>query len=149
MSIETSKKYKNLSSSHQPKSPVIKNALFAFLSGGFLCFVGQWLAFLFMRFGLSDENSYLAVTVFYIILASLLTALGVFDKVARFAGAGTLVPVTGFSNSVTSSAIDSRSEGFISGVGSKIFTVAGPVILFSTVAGTVYGLIYYIVGLFI
>ena len=149
MGVETSKKYKNLSSSHQPKSPVIKNCLFAFLSGGFLCFAGQWICFLFMRLGLSEENSYLAVTLCYIVVASVLTALGVFDKIARFAGAGTLVPVTGFSNSVTSSAIDSRSEGFISGVGSKIFTVAGPVILFSTIAGTVYGLIYYIVGLFI
>ena len=149
MGIEKSKKYEDLSSSHKPKSPVIKNCAFAFLSGGFLCFVGQWLAFLFAYLGLSEENSYLAVTVFYILLASLLTALGVFDKIARFAGAGTLVPVTGFSNSVTSSAIDSRSEGFISGVGSKIFTVAGPVILFSTIAGTVYGLIYYIAGLFV
>lgn len=149
MGIEKSKKYEDLSSSHKPKSPVIKNCTFAFLSGGFLCFLGQWLAFLFAYLGLSEENSYLAVTVFYILLASLLTALGVFDKIARFAGAGTLVPVTGFSNSVTSSAIDSRSEGFISGVGSKIFTVAGPVILFSTIAGTVYGLIYYIAGLFI
>ena len=149
MGIEKSKKYEDLSSSHKPKSPVIKNCAFAFLSGGFLCFVGQWLAFLFAYLGLSEETSYLAVTVFYILLASLLTALGVFDKIARFAGAGTLVPVTGFSNSVTSSAIDSRSEGFISGVGSKIFTVAGPVILFSTIAGTVYGLIYYIAGLFV
>ena len=77
--------------------------------------------------------------------ASLATALGFFDKIARFCGAGTLVPVTGFSNSVTSAAIDNRSEGYISGVGAKIFTVAGPVILYSSVAGTVYGLIYFIV----
>ena len=149
MGIETSKNYQNITSSHKPKSPVFKNCCFAFLSGGFLCFVGQWLAFLFSYLGLTEESSYLAVTVFYIVLASFLTAVGVFDKIARFAGAGTLVPVTGFSNSVTSSAIDSRSEGFVSGVGSKIFTVAGPVILFSTLAGTLYGLIYYIVGLFI
>ena len=78
-------------------------------------------------------------------MASVATSFGFFDKVARVAGAGTLLPVTGFSNAVTSSAIDTRSEGFISGVGKGIFTVAGPVILYSVVAGTVYGLIYYIV----
>ena len=87
------------------------------------------------------------VTVTYIVLASLATALGFFDRIARVAGAGTLLPVTGFANSVTSSAIDTRSEGFVLGVGKGIFTVAGPVILYSTLAGTVYGFIYYIFGL--
>jgi stage V sporulation protein AC len=93
---------------------------------------------------MEEENAYLCATLTLIIIASFLTALGVFDKIARFSGGGTLVPVTGFSNSVTSVAIDSRSEGFILGVGSKIFTVAGPVILYATAAGTLYGLVYYI-----
>ena len=144
MSLENNEEYKNIVKKHSPKSPVFKNCVFAFLVGGFLCFVGQWLAFLFIYLGIDDEHSYMLVTVFYIVLASIATALGFFDKIARFGGAGTLVPVTGFSNAVTSSAIDTRSEGFVSGVGSKIFTVAGPVILYSTIAGTVYGLIYFI-----
>ena len=144
MKLEKNEDYKNIVKKHSPKSPVFKNSVLAFLVGGFLCFAGQWLAFLFIYLGVDEEHSYILVTVTYIVLASIVTALGFFDKVARFGGAGTLVPVTGFSNSVTSSAIDTRSEGYISGVGSKIFTVAGPVILYSTIAGTVYGIIYYI-----
>ena len=147
MRIEENKEYKKLIKKHSPKSPVFKNCIFAFLFGGFLCFVGQWLAYLFIYIGVSEETSYILVTACFILLASVATAFGFFDKVARFAGAGTLVPVTGFSNSVTSAAIDNRSEGYISGVGAKIFTVAGPVILYSTVAGTVYGLIYFLWGM--
>ncbi len=143
---EKDKDYLKLINKHAPRSPVLKNAFLAFFVGGFLCFIGQWLSYLFIYLGMSEERSYLLVTVTYIILASAATSLGFFDKIARHAGAGTLLPVTGFSNAVTSSAIDNRSEGFIGGVGSKIFTVAGPVILYSTVAGTLYGLIYYIFG---
>ena len=144
MYIENNKEYKNLIKKHAPKSPVFKNCVFAFLVGGSLCAIGEWLAYFYRFLGVSTENSYVLVTVTYIVLASFATALGFFDKIARFAGAGTLLPVTGFSNSVTSSAIDTRSEGFIGGVGKGIFTVAGPVILYSVFAGTVYGLIYYI-----
>ena len=143
MRIEENKEYLALVKKHSPKSPVFKNCILAFLVGGFLCFLGQWLAFLFIYLNISEETSYILVTTIFILLASVATAFGFFDKIARFAGAGTLVPVTGFSNSVTSAAIDNRSEGFISGVGAQIFTVAGPVILYSTIAGTVYGLIYY------
>lgn len=144
MKIEKNEDYKKIIKKYSPKSPVFKDCFFAFLVGGFLCFAGQWLFYLFSYFGFNEEHSYSLVSVTYIVIASLSTAFGFFDRIARFGGAGTLVPVTGFSNSVTSAAIDNRSEGFISGVGSKIFTVAGPVILYSTVAGTVYGLIYYI-----
>jgi len=142
--IEKSSDYRNIVRRHEPRSPVLKNSAMAFLVGGFICFVGEWLAYLYRYLGADTEKSYVLVTVTFIVLASVSTALGFFDKIARFGGAGTLVPVTGFSNAVTSSAIDNRSEGFISGVGAKIFTVAGPVILYSTIAGTVYGLIYYI-----
>ena len=144
MYIENSTEYKKLIKKHAPKSPVLKNSFFAFLVGGLLCAVGEWLAYFYRFLGVSSENSYVLVTVTYIVLASFATALGFFDKIARFAGAGTLVPVTGFSNSVTSSAIDTKSEGFIGGVGKGIFTVAGPVILYSVIAGTVYGIIYYV-----
>ena len=146
MKIEENKEYLSLLKKHSPKSPILKNLSLAFLVGGFLCFVGQWLAYLFIYLNIKEENAYILVTVSFIFIASLATALGFFDKIARHAGAGTLVPVTGFSNSVTSAAIDNKSEGYISGVGAKIFTVAGPVILYSTVAGTIYGLIYYFFG---
>lgn len=144
MYIENNKEYKNLIKKHAPKSPVFKNCVFAFLVGGSLCAIGEWLAYFYRFLGVSTENSYVLVTVTYIVLASFATALGFFDKIARFAGAGTLLPVTGFSNSVTSSAIDTKSEGFIGGVGKGIFTVAGPVILYSVIAGTVWGIVYYI-----
>ncbi len=144
MRAENNEDYKALIKRHAPPSPILKNCILSFLVGGFLCFVGQWGAFLFMKLGLSEKWAYLSVTSIYIVIASLLTAFGVFDTLARHAGAGTLVPVTGFSNSVSSSAIDNRSEGFVLGVGAKIFTVAGPVILYAVVSGTLYGLIYYI-----
>ena len=144
MKLEKNEDYKNIVKKHSPKSPLFKNSSLSFLVGGFLCFLGQWLAFLFIYLGIDEEHSYILVTVSFIILASLATAIGFFDRIARFSGAGTLVPVTGFSNSVTSAAIDNRSEGYVMGVGAKIFTVAGPVILYSTIAGTLYGIIYYI-----
>lgn len=145
MYSEKNNEYKKLIKKHAPRSPVFKNSFCAFLIGGLICGVGEWLAYLYRYLGASSEGSYTLVTVTFIVLASVATSFGFFDKVARVAGAGTLLPVTGFSNAVTSSAIDTKSEGFISGVGKGIFTVAGPVILYSVVAGTVYGLIYYIV----
>lgn len=144
MKVEKNEEYKKLTQKHLPKSPTLKNSLFAFFVGGFLCLLGEILAHLYIYLGVVTDKAYLLVTITFIIIASLATAFGFFDKIARFAGAGTLVPVTGFSNSVTSAAIDNRSEGFVLGVGAKIFTVAGPVILFSTIAGTIYGIIYYI-----
>jgi len=141
--IESNSEYKNLIKKHAPHSPTLKNCTFAFLVGGFLCFFGELLAHLFIYLRAEESNARLYVTLTYIAIASLATSFGFFDKIARHGGAGTLLPVTGFSNSVTSSAIDSRSEGYISGVGSKIFTVAGPVILYSTVGGTLYGIVYY------
>lgn len=145
--MEKNKDYQDLVNKHAPHSPIIKNTFLAFLVGGSICFLGELLKNLFSLF-LEEDKAYLSVTLLLIVVASFLTAIGVFDKIARFSGGGTLVPVTGFSNSVTSVAIDSRSEGFILGVGSKIFTVAGPVILYATLAGTVYGLIYFIYTLF-
>ena len=99
---------------------------------------------LYSYLGLDKKTAGTLVTVTLIFLAALLTALGIFDKIARHAGAGTLVPVTGFSNAVVSQAMDAKSEGYVLGVGAKIYTVAGPVILYGLLSGTVYGLIYYI-----
>lgn len=146
--MENNKKFKSLCKKFAPRSDILKHSIAAFLVGGAICFLGQWAAELFLYLGLEEKEAYLAVTLILIVLASVATSLGVFDRLATFAGAGTLVPVTGFSNAVTSSAIDTRSEGFIAGVGTKIFTVAGPVILYSSFAGAIYGLIYFIYTLF-
>ena len=97
---------------------------------------------------MNPKNAGTLTTITLVFIAALLTGLGVFDRIARYAGAGTLVPVTGFANAVVSPAIDNKSEGLILGVGGKIFTVAGPVLLFGTLAGTLYGVIYYFFALF-
>ena len=144
MQIEKNSDFKALKKRHAPASPLFKNIILAFLSGGFICAIGQGLFFIFTSLNVSEKTSYSLVTLSFIFLSSLLTALGVFDCIARHTGAGTLLPVTGFANSVTSSAIDARSEGLISGVGVKIFSVAGPVILYATIFGTLYGIIYFL-----
>ena len=141
--MEKNKDYKDLINKHAPASPVFKNCFLAFLTGGSICAIAELFASVLSRF-LDTKSAYLYSTLALITIASILTAAGVFDKIARASGGGTLVPVTGFSNSVTSVAIDAKSEGLILGVGSKIFTVAGPVILYATAAGTLYGLIYYV-----
>ena len=146
--MENNKDYKIRCDRHSPPSNILSHTLSSFLVGGGVCFIGEITAYVFLRLGLEERDAYLAVTLILIAIASVATALGFFDRLAVFAGAGTLVPVTGFSNAVTSSAIDTRSEGFVSGVGTKIFTVAGPVILYATLAGSAYGLIYYIYTLF-
>ena len=115
--------------------------------GGFICFLGQWLFFLYSYLGADERDAYTLVTVSLIFAAALLTSVGIFDRIAKFAGAGTLVPVTGFANSVVSPAIDTKSEGPVVGVGSKIFTVAGPVILFGILSGAIYGVIYFLTTL--
>ena len=146
--MENSKSYKRLIKLYTPPSTLGKDCLMAFLFGGSVCLFGELLSMLYTSFGISSEDSYTWVTVTLIFISAVFTTLGTFDKIAKHAGAGTLVPVTGFANSVVSSALDTRSEGYVMGVGAKIFTVAGPVILYGTVAGVIYGIIYYLVGVF-
>lgn len=132
-----------------PKSPIGKNCALAFVFGGGICVLGQLLFDLYQAITDYDKaNCYALVSVTLIFLAALLTGIGVFDNIAKHAGAGTLVPVTGFANSVVSPAIDTKAEGLILGVGAKIFTVAGPVILYGILSGTVYGVIYWIMERF-
>lgn len=147
--MNTSEEKKRLIKKHSPKSPILKNCFFAYLVGGLICGIGQILLNLYLSFGLSDKVALPLVTVTLIGAAATLTALGLFDRVARFSGAGTLVPVTGFSNAVTSQAVDSGSEGYILGVGAKIFTIAGPVIVYGLLSGVLYGIVYFLVDLFI
>ena len=128
---------------------VLKNVFFAFIFGGAICALGQGLMDIYSKLlGLNEELAGTLTSVTLIFIAVVLTAFCIFDKIAKRAGAGTLVPITGFANSVVSPAIDSKSEGFILGVGAKIFTVAGPVLLYGTLAGAVYGVIYWIFKLF-
>lgn len=135
-------KYAELVKKTAKKSPLAKNCLLAFLVGGTICVLGQGMFDLYSALtDYAQPEVYALVTVTVIFLAALFTGLGAFDRLAKYAGAGTLVPVTGFANSVVSPAIDSGAEGLILGVGAKIFTVAGPVILYGILAGTVYGVI--------
>lgn len=129
---------------YSPHSPIIKNCFFAFLFGGLICCLGELLFWLYEAVSLDEKTVGTLVTITLIFIAAILTALGIFDRIAKHAGAGTLVPVTGFSNAVVSEAMDSRSEGLVLGVGAKIYTVAGPVILFGLLSGAIYGVIYYI-----
>ena len=141
--------YARFADAHAPRSPILKNCLFAFLAGGTICTLGQILRDVFQNVCSFDEETAGTLTSGSLILiAVVLTALGMFDKIAKHAGAGTLVPITGFANAVVSPAIDSRAEGLVLGVGAKIFTVAGPVLLYGTLAGFVYGVILWLAQLF-
>ena len=143
-----SKVKKELIKKHSPGSTILKNLLLSFTFGGAICVLGQLLFLLFEYLSLDEKTSGILVTVTLIFIAALLTALGIFDRIAKFAGAGTLVPVTGFSNAVVSQAMDAKSEGYVMGVGAKIYTVAGPVILFGLLSGVIYGVILYVYLMF-
>ena len=146
MTKETYKKYAN---ARAPKSPVVKDCLCAFLVGGLICCIGQALTDIYTKLcGMEKQDAGTLTAATLVLAAAILTGFGVFDRIAKFAGAGTLVPITGFANAVVSPAIDSKSEGLILGVGAKIFTVAGPVLLYGTLAGTAYGVVYWITTLF-
>ena len=135
---------KEIIKNFSPKTTVFKNSIFAFIFGGAISLAAQFLRVYYTNIGVKEDNVLTLVGITLILLASALTALGLFDSIARFAGAGTLVPITGFSNAVTSQALDSKSEGMILGVGAKIFTVAGPVILYGISSGIIYGLLYFL-----
>jgi len=149
LKTERANEYKERIKAHSPKSRLTKNFIFAFLIGGTVCLIGEIIAYICLHFGVKSEDAYTWVTVIIIFVSALLTGLGVFDKLARHAGAGTLVPVSGFANSVVSPAIDNRAEGFVLGVGAKIFTVAGPVILYGSISGFLFGIVYYVTNLFL
>ncbi len=139
------KTYKKYAEARAPKSPTAKNCVWAFAVGGAICAAAEGLKSLYTRFlKLPKDDVGTLVSVSLVFVAVLLTGLGVFDNIAKHAGAGTLVPITGFANAVASPAIDSRGEGSVLGVGAKIFTVAGPVLLYGTFAGAVYGVIYFL-----
>ncbi len=130
------------------KSPILKNCALAFLIGGTICVIGQACKDLYIYWGSDEKTAGTLASITLIFISVALTGLGVFDNIAKHAGAGTLVPITGFANAVSSQAIDSKSEGYVLGVGAKIFSIAGPVIVYAVLSGTIYGVIYYIFTLF-
>ena len=140
--------YSNMVGKAAPRSPKVKDFVAAFTVGGAICCLGQLLHDLYHSAGLSEELIKMAVPVTLIFISVLLTALSVYDKLAKFAGAGTLVPITGFANAVAAPAIEFKTEGHISGTGAKIFTIAGPVLTFGFMASAVYGVILWICTLF-
>ena len=136
--------YKKYADKSARKSPCAKNCVHAFLVGGLICTIAEALGALYGYWGAPEDEAKIYASVTLIFVAALLTGIGVFDNIAKFAGAGTLVPITGFANSVVSPAIDNKAEGWVLGVGAKIFTISGPVILYGTLSGAIYGVIYWI-----
>ena len=137
----TNQDYDKLVKEHSKPSPMGKNILWAFLVGGAICTAGQGLTTLYQGWGLDKEQAGGATSITLILAAAILTGLGIFDKLAKFAGAGTLVPITGFANAMVSPALEFKSEGFVTGTAVKLFTVAGPVLVFGISASVIYGLI--------
>lgn len=128
-----------------PPSPKIKDFINAFLVGGSICLIGELLLLFYDYIGITEKITKMLVPVTLIFAAALLTGIGIFDKIAKHAGAGTLVPITGFANAVAAPAIEFKNEGFILGVGANVFKIAGPVIAYGTLSSALYGVVYWIV----
>ena len=148
MKRKTVEAYGRMVEKASPPSPVVRDCLMAFLFGGGICTLAQALFNLYAALGLSEQSAKTTVSVTLIFLSASLTACGKYDDIAKHAGAGLLVPITGFANSVTSPAMEFKSEGFITGMAVKMFTIAGPVIVYGITASAVYGVIYWLFTLF-
>ena len=144
----TEKEYGKLVDELSPKSPMWRDCLNAFCIGGLICVLGQFLINWYSGMGLDKENAGTAASMSLVVLSALLTGLSLYDDIAKYAGAGTLVPITGFANSISAPAVEFKTEGFVLGVGAKMFTIAGPVIVYGVSASVVYGLIYWITTFF-
>ena len=137
----TPKEYQQYVQQKSKKSPILKDVALAFIIGGLICVVGQAIQNGWSAAGLNEEDAGTATSCTLVLLSALLTGFNLYSRLARFGGAGTLVPITGFANAVVSPAIDFKSEGFVTGMAAKMFTVAGPVIVFGTLASAIYGAI--------
>lgn len=140
----TKKEYKKMVEENSAKSKTSRNALAAFLSGGLFCAIGQLLYNILENIGLEEQNNRALCSIILVFLGAFLTAIGLYDKIAKFAGAGSLVPITGFANSVVSPAIEFKSEGHITGIGAKMFVIAGPVLVFGTISSIIYGILVWV-----
>lgn len=144
----TDKQYDALVREMSPKSPMGKDCLNAFWIGGLICVLGQVFINWYTSLGLEKQDASTAASMSLVALSALLTGLSLYDNIAKHAGAGTLVPITGFANSISAPAVEFKTEGFILGVGAKMFTIAGPVIVYGVSASVVYGFVYWITTLF-
>ena len=140
----TPKEYQDYVAKKAKKSPIVKDTLLAFVIGGAICTLGQGIQELWTAAGLDKESAGTATSVSLVFLSVLLTGLNLYNKIGRFGGAGTLVPITGFANAVSAPAIDFKAEGIVTGMAAKMFVVAGPVIVFGTVASVVYGVVLWV-----
>lgn len=146
--LPDNKRYGEMVKKASPPSPKAKDFVFAFIIGGLICAFGQLLFEFYSMLDMSEKAVKMAVPSTLVFIAALLTGIGIFDKIAKRAGAGTLVPITGFANAVVSPAVEFKKEGFVLGLGANMFKIAGPVIVYGTSAGVIYGIIYYIVKMF-
>ena len=144
----TEKEYEKLVQSLAPRSPIWKDCINAFWIGGLICTLGQLIMNGYLALEMEKMDASCATSMTLVALAAILTGFSIYDDIAKFAGAGTLVPITGFSNAVSAPAVEFKTEGFVLGVGAKMFTIAGPVIVYGVSASVVYGLIYWITTLF-
>ena len=144
----TEKQYGELTAELSPKSPILRDCVNAFWIGGLICAIGQAFINLYTGLGLEQQEAGTAASMTLVALSALLTGLSLYDNIAKHAGAGTLVPITGFANAIAAPAVEFKTEGFILGVGAKMFTIAGPVIVYGVSASVVYGFIYWITTLF-
>ncbi|WP_278277654.1 stage V sporulation protein AC [Scatolibacter rhodanostii] len=147
MKITSKEQYGEMVKLESPNSNYFKNSLMAFLFGGSICTLGEFFCQLYLSWDMELKESRTLVAITLIFIAAVLTVLKVYDKVAKYAGAGIVVPITGFANSVVASAIEFRSEGFVMGLGAKIFSIAGPVLVFGISSSVLYGIILYVIKL--
>ena len=140
----TEREYGRLVQELAPKSPIWKDCIKAFLVGGFICLLGQIAMNIYQNLGLNEVNAGTAASMSLVALSALLTGLSIYDDIAKHAGAGTLVPITGFANAIAAPAVEFRTEGMVLGTAAKMFTIAGPVIVYGISASVAYGLIYWI-----
>jgi stage V sporulation protein AC len=144
INVESKADYQKYVDEKTPNSPIIKNCFNAFWVGGLICAIGQIIFELCKMRGLDESTSYSVVSILLIFLSAFLTALNIFNRIGKFAGAGSLVPITGFANSIVSPAMEYKSEGYVMGVGAKMFTVAGPVLVYGISSAILVGIIYLI-----
>ena len=137
----TSKDYNQYVTKNMPKSSIVKNCLMAFLIGGLICVIGQFIQNFFKGMGMEQEHAASFTSMTMIFIGALLTGLNVYDNIAKYAGAGTIVPITGFANSIVSPAMEFKSEGYVLGLGAKMFVIAGPVLVYGITASILCGLI--------
>ena len=141
---KTNNEYGDYVKRKSPKSPLLKDIIKAFIIGGLICCVGQLILNMYTGMNMTEESAAAATSVTMVFIGAFLTGIGVYDTLGKFAGAGTLVPITGFANSVVSPALEFKAEGFITGTAAKMFIIAGPVIVFGTAASVIYGFIYWL-----